>query len=48
MVITRTTGLTTADVSFGQNFANNTRKGIDRIWRVTPAAQHTAPVQRTR
>ena len=45
--ITRTAGLATADVSFGQNFNNTAFKGIDRIWTVVPAAQPTAPVQLT-
>jgi hypothetical protein len=43
--ITRTAGLATADVSFGQNFNSSAFKGIDRIWTVVPAAQPTAPVQ---
>ena len=45
--ITRTAGLATPDVSFGQNFNNTAFKGIDRIWTVVPAAQPTAPVQPT-
>ena len=45
--ITRTAGLTTADVSYGQNFANNRLKGIDCIWTVVPAAQPSAAVQLT-
>ena len=47
VVVTRTAGLLTPDVSFGQNFNNTAFKGIDRIWTVVPAAQPTAPVQLT-
>ena len=45
VVITRTAGLSTVDLSYGQNFANNALKGIDRIWTVAPAQQPTSPVQ---
>ncbi|MCI1187246.1 T9SS type A sorting domain-containing protein [Hymenobacter sp. DH14] len=49
VAITRVAGLTTADVSFGQNLNNAGLKGIDRIWTVAPAAQPAAgqPVQLT-
>ena len=48
VAITRTAGLLTADVSFGQNLNNTGLKGIDRIWTVVPAAQPAvAPVQLT-
>lgn len=47
VAITRTAGLATADVSFGQNVANNSFKGIDRIWTVRPATQPSAAVQLT-
>ena len=47
VVITRTAGLTTADVSFGQNLNNAGYKGIDRIWTVAPATQPSAAVQLT-
>ena len=49
VVITRTAGLRTADVSFGQHLSNAGLKGIDRIWTVAPAAQPTAgtPAQLT-
>ena len=47
VAITRTAGLNTADVSFGQNFVNNGLKGIDRIWAVAPATQPSAAVQLT-
>ena len=47
VVVTRTAGLLTDDVSRGVNFANTALKGIDRIWTVAPAAQPTAPVQLT-
>ena len=44
--ITRTVGLQTADVSFGQF---NSNKGIDRIWTISPEAQPAAgtPAQLT-
>lgn len=47
--ITRTAGLLTADVSFGQNLGNSSLQGIDRIWVVTPEVQPAAgqPVQLT-
>jgi hypothetical protein len=41
--IVRTAGLLTPDVSFGQNFANTSYKGIDRIWTIEPASQPTGP-----
>ena len=47
VAITRVAGLTTADVSFGQNLNNAGLKGIDRIWTVAPATQPSAPVQLT-
>ena len=47
VAITRTAGLLTADVSFGQNLNNAALKGIDRIWTVAPATQPSAPVQLT-
>ncbi|MFC6226060.1 T9SS type A sorting domain-containing protein [Hymenobacter artigasi] len=49
VAITRTAGLSTADVSFGQNLNNSAYKGIDRIWTVVPATQPAAgkPVQLT-
>ena len=47
VVITRTAGLVTPDVSYGQNVANNALKGIDRIWTVAPATQPGAAVQLT-
>ena len=42
--ITRTAGLNTANVSFGQNMAA-TAQGIDRIWTVHPTTQPSAAVQ---
>ncbi|MGY3090261.1 hypothetical protein ACVWYF_003316 [Hymenobacter sp. UYAg731] len=47
VVITRTAGLLTDDVSRGVNFANTAYKGIDRIWTVAPATQPSAAVQLT-
>ena len=47
VAITRTAGLLTNDVSYGQNVANATYKGIDRIWTISPAAQPSAAVQLT-
>lgn len=49
VVITRTAGLLTADVSFGQNVNNAGLKGIDRIWTVAPTTQPAAgtPAQLT-
>ena len=47
VVVTRWAGLLTADVSYGQNFANNALTGIDRLWTVAPATQPTAAVQLT-
>ncbi|GAA3975873.1 hypothetical protein [Hymenobacter antarcticus] len=47
VVIARVAGLTTADVSFGQNFTNNSLKGIDRLWTVAPTTQPSAVVQLT-
>ncbi|GAB2868550.1 hypothetical protein [Hymenobacter ruber] len=47
VVITRTAGLLTDDVSRGVNFANTAYKGIDRIWTVVPATQPSAAVQLT-
>ena len=45
--ITRTAGLQTADVSYGQNLGNPSQQGIDRIYAVVPATQPTTPVQLT-
>lgn len=45
VTITRTAGLQTADLSYGQ--AGSTAKGIDRIWTVVPATQPSAAVQLT-
>lgn len=45
--ITRTAGLQTADVSYGQNLGNVSKKGIDRIWAVSAATQPSATVQLT-
>ena len=42
--ITRTAGVLTPDVSYGQN-VGGTNKGIDRIWSVVPTTQPTTPVQ---
>ncbi|WP_151088442.1 T9SS type A sorting domain-containing protein [Hymenobacter baengnokdamensis] len=42
--ITRTAGLLTPDVSYGQN-VGGTSKGIDRIWAVVPTSQPSSPVQ---
>ncbi|MBD2721120.1 T9SS type A sorting domain-containing protein [Hymenobacter armeniacus] len=53
VVVTRRAGLLTAataatpDGSFGQNLANSSLKGIDRIWTVVPATQPSAAVQLT-
>ena len=49
VVITRRAGLTTPNVSFGQNLSDATLKGIDRIWTVAPVTQPAAgqPVQLT-
>jgi len=47
VVITRTAGLATPDVSYGQNFVNAGLKGIDRIWTVAPTTQPSAAVQLT-
>ncbi|QKG51955.1 hypothetical protein [Hymenobacter sp. BRD67] len=47
VAITRTAGLTTADVSYGQNLNNSSYKGIDRIYTVAPTSQPSAPVQLT-
>jgi hypothetical protein len=48
VTVTRTAGLQTAEVSYGQNLSG-TAKGIDRIWTVSPAAPPAAgqPVQLT-
>ncbi|QJX47771.1 T9SS type A sorting domain-containing protein [Hymenobacter taeanensis] len=43
---TRTAGLQTAGVSYGQNLAG-TAKGIDRVWRLAPSQAPTAPVSVT-
>ena len=45
--ITRTAGLQTADVSYGQNLGSPTKKGIDRIWTVAATNQPTAPLPLT-
>jgi hypothetical protein len=47
VVITRTAGLLTDDVSRGVNFANSAYQGIDRIWTISPATQPSAAVQLT-
>ncbi len=47
VVITRTAGLLTDDVSRGVNFTNASFKGIDRIWTVVPTTQPSAAVQLT-
>ena len=49
VVITRSAGLLTAGESFGQNVGNAGKKGIDRIWTISPASQPAAgqPVQLT-
>ncbi|GAC1378647.1 MAG: hypothetical protein NVS3B25_31080 [Hymenobacter sp.] len=47
VVVTRTAGLLTDDVSRGVNFANTAYKGIDRIWSIRPATQPSAAVQLT-
>ena len=47
VAITRTAGLLTPDVSYGQNLTNTALKGIDRIWTVAPATQPSAAVQLT-
>ena len=49
VAITRTAGLLTPDVSYGQNLNNAGLKGIDRLWTVAPAAQPAAgaPAQLT-
>ena len=49
VAITRVAGLSTADVSFGQNLNNAGLKGIDRLWTVVPTTQPAAnaPVQLT-
>lgn len=46
VAITRTAGLNTANVSFGQSLAA-TAQGIDRVWTVSPASQPSAAVQLT-
>ena len=47
VVITRTAGLLTDDVSRGVNFGNTSYKGIDRIWTISPTTQPSAAVQLT-
>ena len=49
VAITRTAGLLTADVSFGQNLNNAGLQGIDRLWTVVPTSQPAAgaPAQLT-
>ncbi|GAB2855340.1 hypothetical protein GCM10027044_13960 [Hymenobacter ruber] len=46
VTVTRTAGLQTVGVSYGQNLAG-TAKGIDRVWRVSAALAPTAPVSVT-
>lgn len=45
--ITRTAGLNTADLSYGQSVGAPARQGIDRIWTVQPTNQPAAPVSLT-
>ena len=45
--VTRSAGLQTAGVSYGQNPGNTAQHGIDRIWTVAPDNQPTAPVDLT-
>ena len=47
VVITRTAGLLTDNVSRGVNLSNAAFKGIDRIWAVVPTTQPSAAVQLT-
>ena len=47
VVITRTAGLLTNDVSRGVNLNNAAFTGIDRIWAVVPTTQPSAAVQLT-
>lgn len=47
VAVTRTAGLLTPDVSYGQNLNNAGLKGIDCLWAVVPATQPTAAVQLT-
>ncbi|MBH8557013.1 T9SS type A sorting domain-containing protein [Hymenobacter negativus] len=42
--VTRTAGLQTAGLSYGQNPANASQKGIDRVWTVVSDQQPTTPV----
>ena len=44
VAVVRTAGLQLANVSFGVNPLDATKKGIDQVWRVLPATQPTAPV----
>ena len=45
VVVTRTAGLTTSEVSYGQNFAGSAApRGIDRIWTVVAATAGPADV----
>ena len=46
VAVTRTAGLQTAGLSYGQNLGGTTR-GIDRIWRIVPQSQPTAAVPLT-
>ena len=39
VVVTRTAGLNSSNVSFGVNPTDNTKKGIDQIWTIAPATQ---------
>ncbi|MDO7876104.1 T9SS type A sorting domain-containing protein [Hymenobacter sp. ASUV-10] len=39
VVVTRTAGLNTANVSYGVNPTDNNKKGIDQIWTIAPATQ---------
>ena len=45
--ITRTAGLQTVNVSYGQNLGSPGYKGIDRIWTVQPTTQPTAALPLT-
>ncbi len=47
VVITRTAGLLTNDVSRGANFTSPADQGIDRLWTVSPATPPSAAVQLT-
>ena len=44
VAVVRTAGLQLANVSYGVNPADPTKKGIDQVWRVLPATQPASPV----